>query len=186
MSTHLALGSYTRTAQVLHWVIAALILGQLIGGIVMHKLPGTVSWKIDAYQLHKSFGLTVLALSLVRLGWRLTHRAPPLPEGTPAWERWLARATQAGFYVLMIGVPLAGWAMVSQSPYPSSFFFLAPIPDLPVGGSGELWAEVHEYAAFTIVGLLVLHVAGALKHHLARDGVVARMVPGVAKPQASS
>ena len=178
-------GSYTRVAVWLHWIIAALIVAQLIGGVVMHKLPDTVDFKIQAYQLHKSFGLTILALALFRLGWRLTHRAPPLPEGTPSLVRGLARATQVGFYVLMIAVPLAGWLMVSASPYPSSFFFLAPIPDLPGAGilSGDAWAEAHEYLAFGIIGLLVLHVAGALKHHLVdRDGVLARMVPGMAKP----
>ena len=175
---------YTRVAVWLHWTIAALILAQLIGGIVMHKLPGSVSFKFEAYQMHKSFGLVVLALSLARLGWRLTHRPPALAADHAAWERGLARATHIGFYVLMIAVPLAGWAMISASPYPSSFFFVADIPKLPVIGSADTWAEVHEYLAFGIIGLLVLHVAGALKHHYKdRDGTLARMAVWVRPPK---
>lgn len=174
-------GRYTSVAKALHWTIAALILAQLIGGIVMHELPNTAPFKIEAYQLHKSFGLTVLALSVFRLGWRLTHRPPPLPEHTSGWERLLARFTHVAFYALIIAVPLAGWLMVSASPFPSSFFFLFPIPDLPGAGvlSRDAWAEVHELMAFAIIGLLVLHVAGALKHrYVDHDGVLARMLPG--------
>ena len=175
---------YTRVAVWLHWTIAALIVTQLIGGIVMHKLPNSVSFKFEAYQMHKSFGLVVLALSLARLAWRLTHRPPALSSDHAAWERTLARITHVAFYALMIAVPLAGWAMISNSALPSPFF-LSPIdiPKLPVGGSVELWAEVHEYMAFTIIGLLALHVAGALKHHYAdRDGTLARMATWVRKP----
>ena len=186
---HVAPGRYTRVAVWLHWIIAAIIVAQLIGGVVMHKLPNTVAWKYDAYQMHKSFGLVVLALALVRLGWRLTHKAPPLPEGTKTWERLLARGTHVAFYVLMIGVPLAGWWMISGSQYPSSFFFLAPIPDLPGAGilGHEAWEETHEIMAKLVMGLLALHVAAALKHHYVdRDGVLARMVPGLAKPRPAS
>ena len=175
---------YTRVAVFLHWTIAALIIAQLVGGIVMHKLPNSVSFKFEAYQMHKSFGLVVLALSLVRLAWRLTHRPPALSSDHAAWERVLARITHVGFYVLMIAVPLAGWAMISNSPFPSPLF-LSPIeiPKLPVGGSADLWAEVHEYLAFGILGLLGLHVAGALKHHYVdKDGTLARMATWVRKP----
>ena len=175
---------YTRVAVWLHWSIAALIVAQLVGGIVMHKLPNSVSFKFEAYQMHKSFGLVVLALSLVRLAWRLTHRPPALSSDHAAWERVLARITHVGFYVLMIAVPLAGWAMISNSPFPSPLF-LSPIeiPKLPVGGSADLWAEVHEYLAFGILGLLGLHVAGALKHHYVdKDGTLARMATWVRKP----
>ena len=175
---------YTRVAVWLHWTIAALILAQLVGGIVMHKLPNSVSFKFEAYQMHKSFGLVVLALSLVRLGWRLTHRPPAVLATHAPWERALARITHVAFYALMILVPLAGWAMISNSALPSPLF-LSPIdiPKLPVGGSVDLWAEIHEYLAFAMIGLLALHVAGALKHHYKdRDGTLARMATWVRKP----
>ena len=182
---HVAPGRYTRVAMWLHWIIAGLIVTQLIGGFVMHKLPNTASFKIEAYQLHKSFGLVVLALALVRLGWRLTHKAPPLPEGTKTWERLLARATHTAFYVLIIGVPLAGWWVVSSSSYGTgSFFFVADIPVLPGAGilSHGAWEEVHEIMAKLVIGLLVLHVAAALKHHYVdKDGVLARMAPWVTR-----
>ena len=179
-------GRYTRVAVWLHWTVAVLIIAQLIGGIVMHKLPDSASFKYEAYQMHKSFGLVVLALAVFRLGWRLTHKAPPLPEGTKTWERTLARATHTAFYVLIIAVPLAGWLMISASPYPSEFFLVTGIVDLPGAGvlSADAWAETHEVMAFAIIGLLALHVAAALKHHFVdRDGVLARMVPGMAKPK---
>lgn len=182
---HIAPGRYTRVAVWLHWIIAALIITQLVGGFVMHKLPNDISWKIDAYQLHKSFGLMVLALGVVRLGWRLTHKAPPLPDGTKPWERLLARATHVAFYALIIGVPLAGWFVISTSRYPSVFFFLFEIPHLPGADvlSHGAWEEVHEIAAKLVVGLLVLHVGAALKHHyIDKDGVLARMVPRLAQP----
>ena len=184
---HLAPGRYTRVAMWLHWIIAALIIGQLIGGFVMHNLSNSNPFKIEAYQLHKSFGLVILALALVRLGWRLTHKAPPLPKGTKTWERVLARATHTAFYALIIGVPLAGWWVISSSSYGTgSFFFLAEIPALPGSGvlSHDAWEEVHEIMAKLIIGLLVLHVAAALKHHLVdRDGVLARMAPWVRDPR---
>ena len=175
---------YTRVAVWLHWIIAALILAQLVGGIVMHKLPNSVSFKFEAYQMHKSFGLTVLALSLVRLAWRLTHRPPAVLPTHERWERVLARITHVAFYALMILVPLAGWAMISNSALPSPLF-LSPvdIPKLPIGGSVDLWAEVHEVLAFAMIGLLALHVVGALKHHYKdRDGTLARMATWVRKP----
>ncbi|MCK5750531.1 MAG: cytochrome b/b6 domain-containing protein, partial [Oricola sp.] len=82
---------YSPVAAILHWTIAALIIGQIFGGMYMHGLPNSSPVKFDLYQLHKSFGLTVLALSLVRLGWRFTHKAPPLPAAMPGWQKFAAR-----------------------------------------------------------------------------------------------
>ena len=96
----------------------------------------------------------------------------------------LARATHTAFYVLIIAVPLAGWWMISASVYPSSFFFVADIPVLPGSGilSNDAWEAVHEIMAKLIIGLLVLHVAAALKHHYVdKDGVLARMAPWVTR-----
>ena len=173
-------GRYTRVAVWLHWLIAGLIIAQLIGGKVMTSLPNTAAFKFEAYQMHKSFGLIVLALSLARLAWRLTHRPPAPMAEHAAWERVLARVTHLAFYGLMIGVPLAGWALTSKSPLPSEFLLLFDIPRLPVFGTAEGWAQAHEVLAFATGGLLALHVAGALKHHYAdRDGTLARMAPWV-------
>lgn len=178
---------YTKVAVTLHWLIALLIIGQLAGGIYMHNLPAT-TWKFELYQWHKSFGIMVLLLSLARLGWRLTHRAPALPDGMKGWEKVAARITHVAFYALIIAVPLAGWLMVSASPYdlPTVLFKLIPwphVPGIPQDAALEgLFKEVHEIMAFAIIGLLVLHVGAALKHHfINRDAVLTRMIPILSK-----
>lgn len=178
---------YHPVAAILHWTIAALIIGQILGGLYMHGLPNSSPIKFDLYQLHKSFGLTVLFLSLGRLGWRLSHETPPLPAGMPGWLKILARLTHWAFYALMILTPLAGWAIVSVSPtdIPTKWFGLIPVPHLPFFGSVEdreaaeqLFAEQHEVLAKIIIGLLILHVGAALKHvFVDKDGVFQSMLP---------
>ncbi len=180
--------SYTKVAIALHWVIAAMILGQIAGGVYMSGLPLSTQ-KFELYQAHKSFGITVLFLSLTRLGWRLTHPSPPLPEGMTAWERRLARVSHIGFYALMIGVPIGGWAVVSASPLadsvPTKLFGVIPWPHMPFFGGVEdrtslyeTIAGMHELFAFATLGLMGLHVGAALKHHfIAKDDVLVRMIP---------
>jgi cytochrome b561 len=142
--------------------------------------------RFEIYQWHKSFGIVVLLLSVFRLIWRLTHKAPALPDGMKPWETAAAKFTHIGFYALMIGVPLLGWAMVSASTLPieNQLFYLIPLPDLP-GVSASKAAEarlktLHEIGAKLILVLFVLHVGAALKHHfVARDDVLQRMLPRV-------
>ncbi|MGF1543686.1 MAG: cytochrome b [Parvularculaceae bacterium] len=183
---------YTRVAVVLHWLIALMIVGQLAGGLFMVNLgQEQSSLKFQLFQWHKTFGITVLTLSLVRLGWRLTHKPPALPAGMSRWERRGARFSHIGFYVLMIATPFLGWLYVSASPFaesvPTYLFGVIPWPHIP-GFAGlenrndvaAAIAETHEIFAFAIIGLLALHIAAALKHHFKdRDDVLARMVPGV-------
>lgn len=178
---------YTNVAIVLHWTIAILLLGQIVGGLVMTDLPREqATLQFELFQLHKSFGVAILLLTLFRLGWRLTHRPPPLPEGMARWERFAARATHIGFYVLLILIPLLGWAYVSAAPLrvPTVLFGIIPWPHLPgleaAGESAaEAFAEAHEIAAFAAIGLIVLHLAAVVKHQfLARDNLLARMIPG--------
>ena len=176
---------YTSVAVAFHWAIAVLILGNIAGGIFMHNLPNASPIKFDLYQLHKSFGLSILILTLFRLGWRVAHKAPPLPAATPGWQRLGARAAHWAFYGLMLIIPLTGWAMVSVSPLdiPTHFFGVIPVPHLPFFGGvadpaamEDLFAEVHEYLAFALLGLFVLHVGAALKHHFVdKDGVLQSM-----------
>ncbi|WP_375202860.1 cytochrome b/b6 domain-containing protein [Hyphococcus sp.] len=178
---------YNPVAAIFHWTIAALIIGQIIGGKYMHGLPNASPLKFDLYQLHKSFGLTILLLSLVRLGWRLTHQTPALPAAMPNWQKLLARGTHWAFYALMILTPLAGWAIVSVSPtdIPTKWFGLFPVPHLPFfngvtdrEAAEHIMEERHELLAYLILGLLVLHVGAALKHAFVdKDGVFTSMVP---------
>ena len=143
-----------------------------------------VPHRFKIYQWHKSFGIVVLLLSLFRLIWRLTRKAPGLPEGMKTWERAAAKLTHIGFYALMIGVPLIGWAMVSASTLPveNQIFYLIPLPDMP-GVSASKAAEarlktLHEIGAKLILLLFVLHVGAALKHHFVeKDDVMRRMLP---------
>lgn len=186
----------------LHWLIALLIIGLLVLGTVMTDLSPSSRTKFQLYQLHKSIGITVLILSLARLGWRLANPVPPLPPTLQPWEAWLARATHVGFYVLMIAMPVSGWMMVSASPWniPTLLYGVVELPHLPVlstlpdkKAAESALKSLHEALAWGIVGLLTLHVLGALKHQFVlRDGTLARMLrmpagwrvlPGEAKDQ---
>jgi cytochrome b561 len=178
---------YSLVSIVLHWSIAVLIVWNILLGWNMGDLPP--EQRFGAYQTHKSIGLTVLTLSLLRLGWRLANPAPPLPSHMKGWERLFARGTHVLFYVLMIGVPLGGWALVSSSPLnlPTSFWGLFDWPHLPLPKSKALSDQIesaHGLGAWIIVITLGLHVAGALKHQfLDRDTVLWRMLPIFPKPK---
>lgn len=188
-----ARSSYSAIAIALHWTIALLIVGNFIGGLVMGDMlaPTATSAQkqlgFTIVQLHKSFGLTVLVLSLLRLLLRLVSGVPPLPAHMTPTEKLLAKLTHWGFYAIMILVPLSGWLMVSASPlgFPTLWFGLFEWPHLPVETSkatSGTASEVHEILAFTGAGLFVLHVAAALKHHFFdRDDVLARMLPFLRK-----
>lgn len=195
---------YTAVAIVLHWAIAAAVLFMLPLGFIMHERAehGDVSQAVfAAYQLHKSIGLTVLVLTLVRLAWRFTHRPPPLPEGMPGWERLAARVTHWGFYVLTLALPLTGWLYVSAGwsvheneplAVPTRWFGLFDVPHLfglPHAShevreeTAEVALAAHAALAWTAVALAVLHVGAALKHHFVnRDATLAHMVPGLRAP----
>lgn len=174
---------YGTVSIVFHWVIALAIVFMIILGWRLEEAEGPARYAL--YQLHKSLGITILLLSLGRLAWRLTHRPPP-EEPMPAWQKRLALAVHVAFYVIMIGIPLTGWAMVSASPIgvPTMLWGAIPWPDLPLPRSEGL-AETFSFGHGALVkltyGLLLLHVAGALKHHFVdKDRTLGRMVPGVA------
>ena len=172
---------YSRGAMILHWLIALLIIGNVLGAWLSEGLPKPDRAAIMA--LHKSFGITILLLTLMRIGWRLSHKPPPLVETLAAWEAALAKVTHWLFYLLMLAIPLSGWAFVSAASggKPVSMFGLFDVPALPIGSdkpTAGMFQNIHSNLAFAIVGLFVLHVAGALKHQfLDRDGTLRRMVP---------
>ena len=172
---------YSRGAIVLHWLIALLIIGQVAGAWLSEDLPKPDRAAIMA--LHKAFGLTILLLTLVRIGWRLVHRPPPMVETLKAWEAALARVTHWLFYILMLAMPLTGWAFVSgvSKGKPVSMFGLFEVPALPVGFDKVTvgtFKDLHSTLGTLIVALFVLHVAGALKHQfLDHDGTLRRMLP---------
>lgn len=180
---------YRTPAIVLHWLIAAAILFQMQLPWRFHDLKTPEAFAL--IQLHKSVGITILALSLARLGWRLTNPPPPEPATLAVWELWLSKIVHIGLYVLMIGMPITGWIMVSTSKtgIPTVLYGLIPWPhvpglaQLPAAGKA-LWNgaahETHETLGWGFYILIGLHVAGALKHQLfSRDEpVLHRMAPG--------
>ncbi len=187
--------TYSTVAMVLHWAIAIAIVGLIAAGTWMAdaiKVPETQGLAFSVYQWHKSLGLAVLVLSVLRLAWRFVKPPPPLPASMPGWERTLAGVSHTAFYVLMIGMPLLGWAMVSASPLglPTIVFGLFEWPHIPFLADLEDKKPVedalktaHMAGGYLLAGLLVLHVGAALKHHfVSRDDVLARMVPGVKAP----
>ncbi len=172
---------YTRVAQTLHWIIAALIVLNIAAALVANSEDDATATAIMTK--HLAIGLTVLALSVVRLAWRLTHRPPPFAPTVKPWERALAHFVHWSFYAIIIGLPLLGLAAHSafSGGKPVSYFGLFKIPAFPMAANrdnGEFWGELHGTVAWTAVGLLVVHVAGALKHHwFDRDGELWRMIP---------
>jgi cytochrome b561 len=171
---------YDRVAITFHWTIAALILVNI--GLAWK--PEALALPFAAMPAHKALGITILFLSLARLGWRLAHRPPPLAPTLSAPGRMLARASHALFYALMIGMPLAGWIMSSGAEVrrPLNWFGLFDIPYLPVSrAAGDVAHELHETGAFLLAALIALHVAAALRHQFVlRDGTLGRMLPGAA------
>lgn len=180
---------YNTGAIILHWLIAALLITNIGVAWYFNTLHGDA--KIEPVQLHKSIGITVLVLSLVRLGWRLAVPPPPLPPSMATWERWLSRTVHALFYVVMIGLPLTGWIFSSASPlikvFPIVLFHtipwptLQPLANLPpdqMKAVHHLFVGIHELLAKLAYLLIVLHVAGALKHTVVdRDDTAGRMIP---------
>src|SRR5579859_7128034 len=182
---------YNAVAMIIHWLTALTVIGLLVVGNIMTDLPRTDPMKLDLYNLHKSFGVTVFFLTLLRLAWRLTHQPPALPEEMPAWEKRAAHAAHWLFYGLLLGVPLLGWIMVSAAPrnVPTVLFGVIEWPHIPYladqefewrKGMKELFENTHAAAAYTIAGLLVLHIGAALRHHfLLKDNVLRRMLPKI-------
>jgi cytochrome b561 len=167
---------YSPVAILLHWLLALAIVGAFGGGLYMADLPFS-PLRLKLYNWHKWAGVTILALSALRLLWRLTHRPPPdLPM--PAWQARVAHATHWLFYVAFFAVPLTGWAMTSAKGYPIVWFGVLPLPDfVPKDKAlGDVLEDVHAWLAYGLAALVLAHVAGALKHQLIdRDGLLARM-----------
>lgn len=169
---------YSRGAIAFHWVIAALVLFNLWLGLFHDALPR--EWKV--MPIHKSVGITILVISLGRLGWRLSHRPPQLPGHMPNWEKTAAKTVHWTFYALLLILPLTGWLMSSnpEKPRVISWFTLFDLPVLPatpqIAGAAH---EAHELLGFLMAGLVAIHIAAALRHHfLLRDTVLHRMLPG--------
>ena len=185
---------YGTAAMTLHWLMAAMILFMLGLGLYMRSLDDTDPWTFPLFQLHKSIGLTILMLAIGRLVWRLANPVPVLPAMMNKRERIAARIVHAFLYVLMIAIPLMGWATVSAAALavPTMWFglfewphlwFLADLPRVRKQVLDGQLAVVHSVLAFTLLVLVALHTAAALKHHFKnRDDVLKRMLPWTKLP----
>ncbi len=179
---------YSTLAIVLHWLIAAAILLQIV---LASRMEGRTPQAFAVTQLHKSIGITILLLSLARLAWRLMNPPAPLPAAMKRWEKVLSEVVHVGLYVIMIGMPLTGWLMVSASKtaIPTLLYGLVHWPNLPgiaelapaaKAGAHKVGEVGHGLLAKLVWVLLALHVAGAFKHQLLGkdEPVLGRMAPG--------
>lgn len=170
--------SYTLVAKLLHWLMAALIVGLLMLGFYMADLPLSPD-KLQFYSWHKWVGVTVFALCVCRVLWRLTHRPPHYPDSMSRRMQVLAHLGHGGLYVLMIAIPLTGWLMSSAKGFQTVWWGVWPIPDLLSKDKelGHTLQEVHEALNWLLVVMIFGHLAAALKHHfLDRDGILQRML----------
>lgn len=170
---------YSRGAMLFHWVIAVLVIVNWRIAERAEHLEGAARDAVWGY--HMAFGLIILALTLGRLAWRLTHKVPPLPASLKSWEAALARTVHVIFYVLLIGLPIGGWLAKSLFGSGVDIFGLFTVPPLPVGADKELGKsifELHGTGGEIFIYLIGLHVLGALKHTFVdRTGGIFRMLP---------
>ena len=166
-------------SQALHWAVVALILATGSIGLLMGGMRNSPD-KIEVYALHKSLGLTILALALLRLLWRLYAGAPAPVPGTPRWQARLASLTHWLLYALLLAVPISGWTFNSAAGYPLQWFGLFNLPALVERNPALRGAagNAHEWLFWTLVALALGHAAAALYHHVfRRDATLARMLP---------
>lgn len=189
---------YTKTAIVLHWLIGLLIIALLALGLWMHELPKDapktaafdlfnwglytvtmpepVSVRTFYFNLHKSIGITVMVLVLLRIFWRLTHVAPAFPDTMKGWEKKLADLGHKALYVMMVVLPLSGFIMSVYSKWGILWFGMPLVKGLDNPQLRDFFVEVHEISAWIIIVLIGVHVVAALKHKVVdKDDVMKRM-----------
>jgi cytochrome b561 len=179
---------YGGVAQGLHWLVAGLVALVVALGLTMTAAPRGSPARDQLLLLHRSFGLTILVLILLRLLWRLSHPPPPLPADVGPVERATARANHRLLYAVLVAMPLAGYVNSAAARHPVSVFGLFAIPPFPVADERlAQWAiALHLAAQYLLYLLVALHVAGALYHLVVkRDGVFERMLPRLSRARRS-
>lgn len=165
-------------AKSLHWLMALGIIGNGVLGLIMDEMPRGMS-KLNTYAIHKSIGLTLLALLVLRVSWRLFDRRPR-DEPMPAWQRLAAHATHGVLYLFMLAIPLSGWIYNSAHGNPLQWFKWFNVPALMEKNAAvsDFAEDAHELLFWMLLGVLVAHVGGALVHHwFERDNTLLRMLP---------
>jgi cytochrome b561 len=170
--------SWGALSKALHWLIVLLIILQWVIAERAEELKGLA--KLETLAWHKSFGMTILMLAVIRLVWRLTNPTPDLASETKPWERVLAHISHFLLYALIFAQPLTGWMMSSAKNYPVSWFKLLQFPDLvqPSEQTYQQMHDLHHLLFKVLVGVALLHIAGALKHQfIDKNDVLKRMLP---------
>ena len=178
---------YTTVAIVLHWLLGLSIFAMFAIGIYMSDLPFS-PLRLKLYNYHKWAGITFLILSVLRLLWRLVNKPPALPkaiaQAMPSWQTKIYHATHYALYALFFAVPLIGWAYSSAAGFPIVLFGVLPLPDFMAVDKefAKQIKELHEISAFALVGLALLHMGAALKHHfIDKDGLISCMATSSGK-----
>jgi cytochrome b561 len=172
--------SWGAPARLLHWVVAALVFAQVALGwaAVTWRLSPT---KLDLFVWHKSTGMLILVLTVVRMAWRLANVAPSLPADMRPPERLAAHASHFLLYLLLLLLPITGWIVNSAANIPFRVFWLVPLPAIvaPDKAMADAAARTHFALEVMLSMLLAVHIGAALRHHfLNHDNVLARMLPG--------
>jgi len=171
--------AYGAVAIGLHWLVFALIVANWLLGPYMADLPLSPQ-KLKYFSWHKWIGVTVFVLAVFRIGWRLSHRPPPLPVAVPSWQQRAAHVSHLALYLLLFAIPVSGWLYSSATGVPTVYLGWVQLPDL-VGRDKTLAGQLkqtHILLNIVLFTVVLIHVAAALKHHfLDRDEVLARMLP---------
>lgn len=174
---------YHRVQVILHWLIAVVILFLISLGLYMIELPkqselppGEESVRAFYFLLHKSMGITVAMLIVLRVVWRLTHKAPSLPDTVSKWQHRAAGAVHMLLYLVMIAMPVSGFMQSMFSKYDTKFWGVV-LPRIVEANNGirESFNQAHEYLAFLLIGLIVIHLAAVIKHRLSGTEITDRM-----------
>ncbi|MEX0759978.1 MAG: cytochrome b [Tistlia sp.] len=173
---------YDATARALHWSVALLVLLQFPLAVYMDRFVEAFSQEqFRLYSLHKTIGVAILLLVVVRLGWRLVSPPPPLPASMPAWERRAAHTGHAALYLLLLAQPVVGLLHGFASGFPTVLLFGVTVPSLLATDKAltDLFGTAHFYLGWTFLAVVALHVAAALRHRfLLKDEILSRMLPG--------
>ncbi len=166
-------------SKTLHWLLAVMIVGQFVLGKVVEEMRISPQ-KFDLFVWHKSIGITILILVVLRIFWRLRNAPPSAPTAIGGWERRAAQLGHGLLYLLMITVPVTGWWVSDTSRIPFRFFWSLPVPDLMDAdrAMSELAGEVHEFLTLSLIAVVIGHVLAALRHHFVlHNNTLSRMLP---------
>ncbi len=169
---------YSAIAITFHWLFVLIFLVMFPLGYIMSDMPLSAT-KLSAYSWHKSIGITALALVILRFGWRLLHRPPPLPQTISPLQRTASHTVHLLLYAVVVAIPITGWIMSSAAGFTVKPYGLFALPDFVAKDKAlfHQFEEIHMYLGFVLLALIALHVAAAIYHTFRREGILGRMLP---------